>query len=165
MSIRTHLCFGILLVYGPVFRKTWCGKKRQASTSHIARSVKQCEHIIEVKRTLKEKKTKLSIQTVRQNRKDHNNYSWIMWVRPRDTVEVLECWNKYSTHSEHKERWKIVPACIWWIVWKERNQRCFEDNYNSTQKVKMKCLALFYFWRKHEYMEYVESFVDVIGSL
>ncbi|KAM3251621.1 hypothetical protein P3L10_005691 [Capsicum annuum] len=93
------------------------------------------------------------------------NLKGIMWVMPRDTVEVLECWNKYSTHSEHKERWKIVPACIWWTVWKERNQRCFEDNYSSTQKLKMKCLALFYFWCKHEYMEDAESFVDVIGSL
>ncbi|WMV14425.1 hypothetical protein MTR67_007810 [Solanum verrucosum] len=88
-----------------------------------------------------------------------------MWVMPRDTLEVLECWNKYSCQSEQKERWKIIPACIWWTVWKERNQRCFEDNHSSIQKLKMKCLALFYFWCKHEYMEDIESFIDVLGSL
>ncbi|WMV20535.1 hypothetical protein MTR67_013920, partial [Solanum verrucosum] len=65
------------------------------------------------------------------------NLKGIMWVMPRDTLEVLECWNKYSTQSEQKERWKIIPACIWWTVWKERNQRCFEDNHSSIQKLKM----------------------------
>ena len=59
------------------------------------------------------------------------NLKGIMWVMPRDTLEVLENWNKYSFQSEQKERWKFILACIWWTVWKERNQSCFEDNHSS----------------------------------
>ncbi|WMV10869.1 hypothetical protein MTR67_004254 [Solanum verrucosum] len=33
-------------------------------------------------------------------------------------------------------------------MWKKRNLRCFEDKCSSTQGIKMKCLALFYFWCK-----------------
>lgn len=59
--------------------------------------------------------------------------------------EVLTSWKRDGDHSRQKERWKIVPACIWWTIWKERNQRCFEDNHSSIQKLKMSCLMLFYF--------------------
>ncbi|KAG5598739.1 hypothetical protein H5410_030109, partial [Solanum commersonii] len=88
-----------------------------------------------------------------------------MWVMPRDTLEVLECWNKCSTQSKQKERWKIIPACIWWTVWKERNQMYFEENHSSIQQLKMKWQALFYFECKHEYMEDIESFIDVLVHL
>ena len=36
-----------------------------------------------------------------------------------------------------EERWKIFPACIWWTMWKESNQRCFEGKQNNLQNFKM----------------------------
>ncbi|KAG5580719.1 hypothetical protein H5410_051346 [Solanum commersonii] len=36
-------------------------------------------------------------------------------------------WNRDGNQSGHKERWKIVPAYIWWTIWMEKNQRCFEN--------------------------------------
>ncbi|WMV22579.1 hypothetical protein MTR67_015964 [Solanum verrucosum] len=32
---------------------------------------------------------------------------------PRHTSDFLACWNREGNTSGHKERWKIVPACIW----------------------------------------------------
>jgi len=74
------------------------------------------------------------------------NLRGIRWAMPRHTVEALACWNRDGNQSGHKERWKIVPACIWWTIWKERNQRCFENKSISFQSMKMNCLATFYFW-------------------
>ena len=69
----------------------------------------------------------------------------ISWTMPRRVSDVLKCWNSDTNPSNKKERWKIVPACIWWTVWGERNKVCFEDKAISIQKLKLKCLGLFFF--------------------
>ncbi|WMV50548.1 hypothetical protein MTR67_043933 [Solanum verrucosum] len=79
------------------------------------------------------------------------NKRGISWSMPGNIKEALACWNRDGNQSGHRERWKIVPACIWWTIWLERNQRCFENKSCSMEKMKLKCLALFYFWCKHEY--------------
>ncbi|KAG5585483.1 hypothetical protein H5410_045917 [Solanum commersonii] len=38
----------------------------------------------------------------------------------------------------------------------QRNLRCHQNKINSIQKMKMKCLVLFHFLCKREYMEYLE---------
>ncbi|KAG5606996.1 hypothetical protein H5410_028488, partial [Solanum commersonii] len=75
----------------------------------------------------------------------------------------LACWNRDGNQSGHRERWKIVPACIWWTIWLERNQRCFENKSCSMEKMKLKCLALFYFWCKHEYPHEDEDITNIFN--
>ncbi|WMV35469.1 hypothetical protein MTR67_028854 [Solanum verrucosum] len=87
------------------------------------------------------------------------------WAMPRHTAELLACWNRDGVQSGHKERWKIVPKCIWWTIWKERNQRCFENKSNHIQKIKMNCLSLLYFWCKQKLMGGIEDLVDFIGEV
>jgi hypothetical protein len=36
--------------------------------------------------------------------------------------------------------WKMVPICLFWCVWKERNNSCFEDFERSLEDI----LALFF---------------------
>ncbi|WMV52346.1 hypothetical protein MTR67_045731, partial [Solanum verrucosum] len=61
--------------------------------------------------------------------------------------------------------WELIPACIWWSLWKERNGRCFEDKRNNIQKIRMNCLSLLYFWCKQDMMGDIELFDDFIGNL
>ena len=79
------------------------------------------------------------------------NLRGISWTMPRSIKEALACWNRDRIQSGHWERWKIVPAYIWWTIWMERNQRCFENKSSSLQTLKMNCLVLFVFWCKHKY--------------
>ncbi|KAG5580897.1 hypothetical protein H5410_051524 [Solanum commersonii] len=79
------------------------------------------------------------------------NLRGISWTMPRSIKEALACWNRDGNQSGHRERWKIAPANIWWTIWIERNQRCFENKSCSLQKLKMNYLVLFFFWCKHEY--------------
>ena len=44
------------------------------------------------------------------------NLRGIKWTMPRRIQEVLACWNRDCNLSGHKDRWKIVPACIWWTI-------------------------------------------------
>jgi hypothetical protein len=40
----------------------------------------------------------------------------------------------------------MVPICILWCVWKERNTRCFEDLENSMENIVASFLHLLYLW-------------------
>lgn len=62
----------------------------------------------------------------------------IQWVMPRGVLKVLDSWSNEGHLANQKERWNVVPACIWWTIWGERNQRCFADKSSSLQQLKMK---------------------------
>lgn len=89
----------------------------------------------------------------------------IVWVMPKDTIGLICSWNSIRGRTCHKEWWKIVPACIWWTVWKERNARCFEGESSSTQKIKSSCISLFHFLCKEQLIGDVESLLDLFDSL
>ena len=68
----------------------------------------------------------------------------IIWVKERSIKGILSSWNRDGNASDKEKRSKLIPACIWWTIWKERNTRSFENWQNSLQKIKMDCFALFY---------------------
>ena len=45
----------------------------------------------------------------------------INWVKPGSIRGVLNSWNGDGNAATKEERWKIVPACICWSIWAERN--------------------------------------------
>ncbi|KAG5624659.1 hypothetical protein H5410_009877 [Solanum commersonii] len=60
-------------------------------------------------------------------------------------------WEGVGRRRRSKEDWwKCIPACIWWTLWKERNERSHDGKLNSTQKIKMNSLSLLYFWCKQD---------------
>ncbi|KAG5569956.1 hypothetical protein H5410_059722 [Solanum commersonii] len=79
------------------------------------------------------------------------------WTMPEHTADLLSCWIRRGGSKSQKKWWRIIPACIWWSVWKERNGRCYENKSNSIQKVKENCIAHLYFWCKQECIEEVEQ--------
>jgi hypothetical protein len=67
------------------------------------------------------------------------------WVMPRRVVDLFSCWWK-AGRSRSVAVWKMVPICIFWCVWKERNLRCFEDLENSMENIVASFLHLLYLW-------------------
>ncbi|WMV24991.1 hypothetical protein MTR67_018376 [Solanum verrucosum] len=93
------------------------------------------------------------------------NLRGISWSMPRHTSDFLACWNREGNTSCHKERWNIVPACIWWTIWKERNQRCFENKSIPFQSLKLNRLITLYFWCNHVLPKEMEAITDFLDSL
>lgn len=83
-----------------------------------------------------------------------HQYEGIELVMPRRIIQTLEVWSRYRNLSIQKERWKIIPTCIWWSVWKEEILVALKTN----------CIVLFHFWGKQENMEDLESIIDVLGN-
>jgi hypothetical protein len=42
--------------------------------------------------------------------------------------------------------WKMVPSCLFWIIWRERNNRCFEDLENIVVDILASMLNTLYMW-------------------
>jgi hypothetical protein len=50
----------------------------------------------------------------------------IYWVLPGKVADLLfSWWNRLGQYSS--DIWNIVPICLMWTIWKECNQRTFED--------------------------------------
>lgn len=85
-------------------------------------------------------------------------------MRPGNIKGLLNCRNKEANAAKKERRWKIVPACISWTVWKESNRRCSEDKQSKLQELKMNCLALFYFWCKQKLIAQREDIFYVLDN-
>lgn len=87
-----------------------------------------------------------------------------VWTMPGHTADLMSCWMKRGGSKSQKKWWRIVPSCIWWSVWRERNGRCFEDKIKSVHYVKWNCLVTLFFWCKHNCIEESEL-VEFLGAL
>ncbi|KAG5593621.1 hypothetical protein H5410_034853 [Solanum commersonii] len=84
---------------------------------------------------------------------------------PRRVTEALYSWEEAGALAKDRTRWRIIPASIWWAIWKERNSRCFEGIENSVQDVKLNCILLLCFWCNQLYSNDTASIVDVLDSI
>ena len=61
----------------------------------------------------------------------------VCWVMPMSIVELLACWQGRFGRHHNGDIWIFVPHCLMWCIWKERNNRYFEDNERSMLDLKL----------------------------
>lgn len=76
------------------------------------------------------------------------NLTGVKWTTPKHASNLLNCWIRRGGSKSQTRWWRVIPSCICWTVWKERNGRCLDDRLNSMQKTKENCIANFHFWCK-----------------
>ena len=100
-------------------------------------------------------------------------WSWILgvfgiaWVLPHSVSELLfSWWNALGRHSS--DVWNLVPLCLMWTVWKERNSHIFED-VSSTDVQLRDCLASSLFeWSKvsgYSTSSTIIAFISALSSI
>ncbi|KAG6694688.1 hypothetical protein I3842_09G061500 [Carya illinoinensis] len=62
------------------------------------------------------------------------------WVMPKTVEAALSCWASLRGRQPIKAIWKMIPLCIMWCLWQERNERTFEDQARSMEELR----ALFF---------------------
>jgi hypothetical protein len=67
------------------------------------------------------------------------------WVMLKRVIDLFACWWK-SGRPKSAAVWKMVPICIFWCVWKERNLSCFEDQKNSMEDILASFFHTLYLW-------------------
>ena len=51
----------------------------------------------------------------------------ISWVMPRSVLGLLDCWQGNFGRHRNLRVWRVVPHCLMWCLWQERNGCSFED--------------------------------------
>jgi mannosylglycoprotein endo-beta-mannosidase len=68
------------------------------------------------------------------------------WVMPEKVSGVLWSWSRRLSNPIAKAIWRMIPSCIWWCLWRERNSRCFENCSLSLVKMQELVLLSLFSW-------------------
>ena len=69
----------------------------------------------------------------------------VQWVLPKNVVSILSAWwNWLGSHTSNV--WNMVPACLMWLIWKERNAQIFEETERLVDCVKSLLLRTLIEW-------------------
>jgi hypothetical protein len=65
----------------------------------------------------------------------------LAWVMLRRVFDLLAYWWSFG-----RRRSVVVPTCLFWCLWQERNNRCFEDLKRSLEDFLSYCFHTLYLW-------------------
>ena len=70
----------------------------------------------------------------------------IHWVMPKIVGELLACWQGKFGRHQNSTIWMAVQHCLMWCIWRERNNRHFEDLERSVSDLKLFFLKTLLDW-------------------
>jgi len=56
------------------------------------------------------------------------------WVMPIRVINLLSCWWSFG-RSRSAVVWKMAPICLFWCLWRERNNMSFEDLESTLEEI------------------------------
>ena len=65
---------------------------------------------------------------------------------PMRVVDLMGCWRKLQGSHQVAAVWRMIPLCIMWCIWTERNARCFEDKERTMVELKNVFLHTLLLW-------------------
>jgi len=68
-----------------------------------------------------------------------------LWVMPQRVIDLLACWWS-SGRSKSATVWKMVSTCLFWCLWRERNNRSFEDMEKTLEELLSSFHHTLYLW-------------------
>jgi len=64
----------------------------------------------------------------------------LAWVMPSRMVDLFACWRALGGRFQLDIVWKTISPCLMWCLWRERNDRSFENRERTLVDLK----ALFF---------------------
>jgi hypothetical protein len=69
----------------------------------------------------------------------------LSWVMPLRVVDLFTCWWT-GGHPQNVVVWKMVPSCLMWCLWRERNHRNFKDKEMTFEELRTFFFYSLYTW-------------------
>jgi hypothetical protein len=67
------------------------------------------------------------------------------WVMPRWVIDLLACWWSFG-RLRSAVVWKMTPIFLFWCLWREINNRNFEDLESTLEAILLSFYLILYFW-------------------
>ena len=82
----------------------------------------------------------------------------------QSVVGLLACWQGRFGHHQNGYIWLMVPHCLLWCLWRERNSRCFEDKERSISHLKLCFFRTLMDWLAALWNQSFLSFLDFLDA-
>jgi hypothetical protein len=70
----------------------------------------------------------------------------LSWVMPSQVLHLWTGWQVSLCDSRNLAVWRMIPHCVMWCLWRERNARHFEDCERSIADLKLLFFQTLYEW-------------------
>jgi hypothetical protein len=70
----------------------------------------------------------------------------VTWVMAGRVADLLACWCSQRGNSSVTEVWRIARLCLMWIIWRELNAICFEDQERTLDVLKKLFIQTLFHW-------------------
>ena len=88
----------------------------------------------------------------------------VVWVLPERIMELLfGWWNWFAKTSLGV--WNLVPSCLMWTIWQERNSRTFKNIESFVGKIMESCFGSLFDWSRVWGLTLSSSIGDFLESL
>lgn len=81
------------------------------------------------------------------------------WVWPGTTKTLLWNWTGFQMSKKTRKLWLATPLCLFWVVWRERNQVVFDVH---SPRLKSTFISSLLFWAR--FYDVGETFVNDLMS-
>ncbi|XP_057489420.1 uncharacterized protein LOC130775285 [Actinidia eriantha] len=89
----------------------------------------------------------------------------VQWVMPGTIKNLFVCWSQGRRRGSQRLAWRVVPLCLCWSIWRERNLRAFEDIENSLIFLKTSFISLLSLWMRKDFPSSTTSLIDFLEEL
>uniref|UniRef100_A0A2N9H2G8 beta-N-acetylhexosaminidase n=1 Tax=Fagus sylvatica TaxID=28930 RepID=A0A2N9H2G8_FAGSY len=89
----------------------------------------------------------------------------IQWTMPCMVLNLLACWKRQGLTKDQNIIWNAIPGCLMWLIWRERNQRAFEDIERHTMDLKLNFIQTLMEWKAVLSSQAVPSIITFIDEL
>ena len=86
----------------------------------------------------------------------------VCWVMPMSVIGLFACWQGRFGHYCNGDIWKVIPLCLIWCIWKERNSRSFEDIERSMPDLKLLFFRSLHDWFSVWRNQHFSSILDLL---
>ena len=88
----------------------------------------------------------------------------VHWVLPRTVQDLIDCWPGALGRLRHAVIWRVIPHCLMWCLWRERNLRTFEGKETAPPYLQFLFFRMLFDWIQVIGVFSCSSFQDFIDS-
>ena len=86
----------------------------------------------------------------------------VQWVMPKLIMDLFSCWMGWFRRHDSVLVWKMIPHCLIWCLWRERNARHFEDSERHLHELKSLFFHTLFEWVLGSGVSSIHSILELI---